>query len=80
MKSEYIGYVHSSYRPYGNQKEIVYYIISKRNKMYEVERHSEYTGNRSSRWYTLKELKIKIRGFDHITEKGKKYLKIKSKR
>lgn len=72
--------MHSVYKPYGYQKEIVYYVIGKRNGMYHVERVSEYSGHKSSRWYNLNQLKSKIRKFDWITDKGKKYLKLKSKR
>ena len=76
---DYIGYVHSTHIPYGYQKEIVYHVIGKRNGKYHIQRHSEYTGHKSSKWYTLKELKAKIRKFGWITKKGYKYLDMKKR-
>lgn len=76
---EYIGYVCSAHSPSGYQKDIVYSIIAKSKGRYEVERYNEYGGSKSSKWYNLEELLRKIQKFDHITEKGMRYLENKER-
>lgn len=71
---EYIGYVHSIHNQYGYRKEISYYVVAKSRGKYKVQRQNEYTGSQSSKWYNLKQLKRKIRKFDHITVHGNMYL------